>query len=212
MQQRISSDGAHYWDGTAWRPLSPDRRSYWNGTEWWPVAPASRGRRWPWLAGGAAALVVLLGLCTIALASGGSRAARARPPASAASTCAQPCAEADGWAVQAANLRYDASSGSPFRKPEAGNVFVAVDVTFLNHTAAEKHVNPFDFVLRDGAGVKHPVTWLDTCPLWTAVNLTAGATYGPKCLAFEAAAGRPAGLTLVWTPRALAGDHDIALS
>ena len=212
MHQRISPDGAHYWDGSAWRPLSPDRRFIWDGAEWRPLAaPAGRATRWPWLAGGAVGLVVLLGLCTVGLSAS---AARPRPVASAAAvpSCAQPCTEADGWAVQAANLRYDVASVSPFRRPDAGNVFVSVDVTFLNHTASEKHANPYDFVLRDGAGVKHPVTWVDACPLWTAVNLTSGAAYGPKCLAFEATAGKPAGLTLVWTPRAFGGDHDIPLS
>lgn len=227
-QQRISPDGAYYWDGGAWRPLSSDRRSFWNGAAWRPVEdpitaaswPAPRrARRWPWVAG-SVALVLLFGVCAAAAARGGERATGARPAAppaqastvAAAPACAPPCADVDGWTVHAANVRYDTSARRSFEVPESGNVLVTVDVTFANHTGSERNANPFQFVLRDGAGVKHTVRWIGACPLWSGVNLTAGATYGPKCLAFEAAAGKPSGLTLVWTPNLLGADHEIPLS
>ena len=44
------------------------------------------------------------------------------------------------------------------------------------------------------------------------MNVTSGASYGPKCLAFEAAAGKPSGLVLVWTPGFGGGDYNIKLS
>jgi len=129
-------------------------------------------------------------------------------------SCApQPCANDDyGWIVTAGDLRYDVPSGNPFQRPEAGNVFVTVSVTFTNRLATEQNASPFNFVLQDGAGVKHTAVFIDTCPLWGAVNLTRGASYGPKCVAFQATAGRPAGLVLVWTPHFAGGDYDLRLS
>jgi hypothetical protein len=96
---------------------------------------------------------------------------------------------------------------------QAGNVFVMVDVTFTNKLDQEQHANPTQFVLMDGAGVKH--SWrplLDACPTWDPVNLTRGATFGPKCLSFEAAANKPTGLALVWTPSLLGGGYTMKLS
>jgi hypothetical protein len=109
-------------------------------------------------------------------------------------------------------FRYDAPSGSPFERPEAGNVYVTVAVSFTNRLSQEQHADPFRFVLQDGAGVKHVVSWFSSCPLWAGVNLTSGATLGPKCLGFQAAADRPSGLVLVWTPQPGGGDYDIPLS
>ena len=91
-------------------------------------------------------------------------------------------------------------------------MFVTLNVTFTNRLAREQHANPFNFVLLDGTGVKHKIRYLDSCRAWDAVNLTAGATFGPRCLAFEATAGRPTGLTLVWTPQPMGGDYDIRLT
>jgi len=90
-------------------------------------------------------------------------------------------------------------------------VYVTVSVSFTNRLSQEQHADPFRFVLRDGAGVKHAVGWFAACPLWAGVNLTTDATLGPKCLGFQATAGRPSGLVLVWTPQFGGGDYDIAL-
>jgi hypothetical protein len=229
QQQRLSPDGKHYWDGQQWRQLSPDGRSWWDGTSWHPVelgavpapGPARKRRRWPWVAAIAGALLVL-GVCTAALSSSsssskqsaGTGASRAGSGPAAPPACVQPCANANGWIVQTANLKYDAPSGNQFVQPEAGNVYVTVDVTFINKTSQEQHANPFEFVLRDPSGVKHSVDFLaSACETWSAVNLTTGASLGPKCLAFQAAAGKPAGLKLVWTPHFFGGgDHEINLS
>jgi hypothetical protein len=83
-------------------------------------------------------------------------------------------------------------------------------VTFTNAANGDRHADPFNFVLQDGAGVKHPVRWTTFCPLLTGVNVTPGASYGPKCLAFEAVAGRPQPLTLMWTPAPFGPDHPSA--
>jgi hypothetical protein len=139
--------------------------------------------------------------------------ATAAPAARDGSCAPQPCANDNyGWIVNITNLRYGAQGGQ-FENPEAGNVFVFVDVTFTNKLDQERHANPLEFVLLDGAGVKH--TWrplLDACPTWGAVNLTKGATFGPKCMSFEAAAGKPSGLALTWTPSVVGGGYNIKLS
>lgn len=100
-----------------------------------------------------------------------------------------------------------------FTRPETGNVFVTLTVTYTNKLNVEKNANPSEFVLKDGVGIKR--TW---CPMlggssstWDAVNLTPGSTFGPKCESFEAAAGHPTGLVLTWTP-SLGVDYNIKLS
>ena len=168
---------------------------------------------WGWVVLGAAVLIA--GAAGFDAAGSGSHTAA--PTTTSTSTrdgsCPQPCANDNyGWIVSISNVRYDAQ-GSEFEKPEAGNVFVFLDLTFTNKLDGEQHANPTSFVLMDGAGVKH--TWrpmLGVCPMWDPVNLTKGATLGPKCMAFEAAAGRPTGLVLVWTPSGLGGSYSIRLS
>jgi Domain of unknown function (DUF4352) len=113
--------------------------------------------------------------------------------------------ELDQGAVEGANPAVE--------KPEAGNAFVAVDVSFTNKVKTEQHANPTEFVLQDGAGIKHQITFMTTaCPVWEAVNVTPGATFGPKCLAFQASAGKPNGLVLVWTPSLVGGGYNMKLS
>jgi hypothetical protein len=65
-----------------------------------------------------------------------------------------------------------------------------------------KSINPFDFKLRDAAGVTHDVTFSDApgCDVWSAVDLAPGATYGPKPLCFEASGAPSGALALLWTP------------
>jgi hypothetical protein len=202
------------------QPLSPDGRYRWDGRQWIPhevVAPPRRRRRWPWVL--AVSALLFVGVCSIAANSAPSKGGTVTSTGTTASTpvprdgsCSpQPCAnDGYGWIVTASRLKFDAWSGSDFVRPEAGNVFVTVDVTFTNKLSRERHANPFEFVLQDGAGVKHKVTSTPSCPLWDAVNLTQNATFGPRCLAFQAA-DKPGGLTLVWTPSFGGGDYNIRL-
>src|SRR5207245_42889 len=88
------------------------------------------------------------------------RQAASRPAEPAAQpACVQPCSNANGWIVQTANLQYGAGSGSDFEKPEAGNVYVAMDVTFVNRSGQEQHANPVEFVMKDANGIKHTATF-----------------------------------------------------
>jgi hypothetical protein len=184
--------------------------------------------------GGTALLVILVSICTVALskppakvsptAASVAKAPAATPTPLATATqlaptrdgsCSpQPCANDNyGWIVTVSNVRYGADAGQ-FEQPEAGNVFVMIDVTFTNKLDTEQHANPTEFVLQDGNGVKH--TWQPLvegpCASWNPVNLTKGATLGPKCLSFEAAAGKPNGLVLVWTPSGFGGGYSMKLS
>jgi hypothetical protein len=193
---------------------SPDGKWWWDGSRWVPTQ--ARPRRWPWIAAVVAGALVVIAVAASAAGGTAPRRSVAAPiaaPAARDGSCApQPCANDNyGWIVNVNEFHYDAASGSPFERPEAGNVYVTVLVTFTNRLSREEHADPFKFVLQDGAGVKHSVSWFTSCPLWAGVNLTTGATLGPKCLGFQATAGTPSGLTLVWTPQFGGGDYDLPL-
>lgn len=223
--------------------ISPDGRWQWDGQQWLPVAaprPTPLPRRkshWPWFAGGGGALL-LMSVCTMVAATSTAPRAPARaigagstsvvvtpistPVLPAAATapvrdgsCApQPCANDNyGWIVTINHVQYDAPGGS-YSQAEPGNIFVLVDVTFTNGLDGEKHANPTEFVLQDGAGVKH--TWrpfLDgPCASWQPVNVVKGGSFGPRCISFEATTGRPSGLVLHWTPSLGGGGYEIKLT
>jgi hypothetical protein len=120
-----------------------------------------------------------------------------------AGTCSpQPCANHNyGQIVYASALVFDFKPSNEFEKPEAGNVFVKMDLSFENRLSQELHANPTEFVLQDSAGIKRTVSSADPCTLWDPVNLAQGAKFGPKCTIFQATAGSdPHGMTLVWSP------------
>jgi len=148
-------------------------------------------------------VVVLAGVCTANVAktvsqnTGSQRSGPCSP---------QPCANADGWNVYVSDLNKNAQSSIP---PEAGNVFVTMSVSFKNDTSQEQHANPTEFVLKDSTGVKHALTYTPACPTWEPVNLTKGASFGPRCVAFQAKAGDDA-LVLTWTT--VFRDYGIRLS
>ena len=113
--------------------------------------------------------------------------------------CAKPCADAGGWIAELSNLRFDVSSADDFTTPEPDNMFVTVYVTFVNKSKGTESADPFDFKLRS-AGVEHDVDFMGPCDTWSSVGVTPGASYGPKCLAFQATAGNRTGLVVVWKP------------
>ncbi len=224
---RYSPDGKWWWDGQQWVPAAqapePSR----------PPAPPGRPRRrrWPWAVGGLVVLFLIVIIAASVSSAGKSQkvattatvapthAAAAANPATAApaaregSCSPQPCANDNyGWIVTVTDVKYDAPSGNDFEKPEAGNVYVTLNVTFTNKTGKEQHANPTEFVLLDGAGVKHTVAFMTACPIWEPVNLAPGATLGSKCLVFQATAGKPSGLALVWTPSLIGGSYTMKLT
>lgn len=145
----------------------------------------------------AAAIIVLMvslrGWSSASVDQAGSKSSVCSP---------QPCTSTEsGWSVAATNLQYDASAGNEYTAAEAGVVFVQVEVTFSNRTGRDQRANPQDFVLRDATGLKHQAASTRTCALWQPMVLTPGRDAGPKCLAFNAAAGHPAGLILMWSPQ-----------
>lgn len=129
----------------------------------------------------------------------------------AAAGCTEPCANADNFVVHVTNFRYDVASDNQFIQPETGNVYVTLDVTFHNHNGSTHRASPFDFTLTDGTGVSRDVEWLGPCETWSSAELSPGATLGPKCLAFQAAAGHQSGITLKWTPGFFGSTYTIPL-
>lgn len=122
------------------------------------------------------------------------------PTTTIAPDCTAPCANANDFKVMITNFKYDAPSGNEFIQPESGNVYVTMDVTFANDSNDTEMASPFDFELEDGAGVVQSASLISPCDSWSSVQLSAGGNLGPKCLAFEATAGQPTGLTLQWKP------------
>ena len=113
--------------------------------------------------------------------------------------CAKPCANAGGWIAELSDFRFNVSSSEEFMTPEAGNVFVTVYVTFINRSKDADSASPVDFKLRS-AGVEHNVDFTGPCSTWSSVAVTPGASYGPRCLAFQATASERTGLVVVWKP------------
>jgi len=180
-------------------------------------------------------VLILLGIIG-SFASSGQTAVRATPapaskataiasarPAGAASASAaptrdgsctpQPCANDNyGWIVTVSNVKYGASSGNQFNNPEPGNVFVTMDLTFTNKTSDSRPADESMFKLIDGGGVSHDITLMVSCPSWQGVDVGPGASYGPKCIAFQATGGKPAGLVLIWNPSYFGGSYKMKLS
>lgn len=217
--------------------LSPDGKWRWDGSQWVANAPLPSGPPPPVVASappakkrggfakgclfsvlGVFALIVIIVVVAIAIPKGGSSGGGgSNPPpgngggAAQAASCTQPCAVANNVTITVSSVQYAADGG--FLTPEAGNVFVTMNVDAINKGDGEANLNPFDFVLKDAGGIKHTVTWTESCGAFSAINLTKGADSGPKCIAFQAKANAPAPLTLVWTPTIFGGgDHDIKLA
>lgn len=124
----------------------------------------------------------------------------------------QPCASAFSLTVRISGLNRNAPVG--FIQPEAGNHLVLMQMTVHNDGGQDtKTINPFDFKLRDAAGVSHDVTFSDApgCDIWSSVDLAPGATYGPKPLCFEASGAPSGALTLLWTPDVFGPTQEIHL-
>lgn len=83
----------------------------------------------------------------------------------AAAACTQSCAEVNGLVVELSNLMFNVSSDNQFITPESGNVWVTVDVTFVNKSNSNQRVSPIDFKLRS-AGVEHSYEFIGPCESW----------------------------------------------
>ena len=239
--RQVSPDKGQYFDGQAWRPIPnaqfksvPPTAPLGGG----PKKPGKAGRN----IGIIVAVVIFLAVCgSLANAGKHSPTAAIKSPsptskatsiptakatatsiptakATAAPTpngsCApQPCANDNyGWVVTVSNVQYGADSGNQFETPEVGNVYVTLNLAFTNKTGHSQSADPASFKLIDANGVSHDFTSIDICPLWSSVDIAPGGSYGPKCTAFEAVAGKPTGLVLDWNPSFFGGDYKIKLS
>lgn len=126
--------------------------------------------------------------------------------------CQQPCAAINGVTVTVSDVKYGADSGNPYLQPQAGNVYVTMNVDMRNDNPTAANLNASNFALQDAKGVKHFIAFSTACPSWPAINLTKGADSGPKCLVFQAAANAPSPLTLIWTPTVFSGEQAIKLN
>lgn len=128
-------------------------------------------------------------------------------------TCSpKPCANADGFTVSITGLNRNLPPGE-FIKPEAGNHFVAMQVTLNNGSSDSKNANPFDFKLKDSKGQVHDIAFNTdpACGIWQAVDLAKGASLGPKPMCFEAAGDAASALTIIWSPGFFSSKVEIPL-
>lgn len=118
----------------------------------------------------------------------------------AAACSPAPCANHNGYSVTVDSLNTDSPVGT-FAKPDAGNNFITMNVTFHNGTTTYQSVNLAEFKLTDASGIKHyPVVLTDApgCGGWVPVQIPAGGSYGPKPLCFQGTVNGD--LTLDWSP------------
>ncbi len=140
------------------------------------------------------------------------------PSARASSTVAppactpSPCGVHNGYVliINGANRNL---TGNGFSKPEAGNHFVAVTLTFVNNSNDTQHPDSFCCKLTDSTGVTRSDSFIaagiNGCESWQGADLAKGARLGPKHLCFEAGGDPNAPLTLVWSPSF--GSPDISI-
>lgn len=140
-----------------------------------------------------------------------STAAGTESPTEVESGCTKPCADDDGWIAEITKVKYGVSSGNEFTTPEPGNVFVTMDVTFVNKTTSSHSASDFDFKL-ESAGVSRNTEIIGPCESWSPVDVRQGASYGPKCLAFQAKSGSRSGLTVIWEPSLFSQPYEIPVS
>jgi hypothetical protein len=122
----------------------------------------------------------------------------------AAAPCTpSPCGVHNGYVliINGANRNV---AGNDFSKPEPGNHFVIVTLTFVNNSNDTQHPDSFCCRLTDSTGVTRSDSFIavgiNGCESWQGADIAKGAKLGPKNLCFEAAGDANAPLTLVWSP------------
>lgn len=185
----------------------------------WPPSPPRTGNKGKVFGIGCLVLVGLL-VVVIALVGIGARSVTygnggtASSPGGGTACSPKPCASVDGFLMRVTGLNRNVAPGE-FSKPEAGNHYVAVHVSFHNGKSdGEVHANPFEFVLQDATGQKHSIDFVfdnPECATWAAVNLAPGGDLPAKSICFQAAGAPDGKLMLVWTPAFFGGDVNIPL-
>jgi len=206
--------------------VSPDGNWRWNGTQWVPNAPGpavvaqKKGHMGRNLGIGCLGLIILVVIIGVAASSGNKSSNNTSSGGSSGGgnnqttgTCSpKPCANADGFTVTVSGVNRNLPAGE-FNKPEAGNHFVAMQVTLHNGSSDKKSANPFDFKLRDANGQEHDIAFSTdpACGTWQAVELANAASLGPKPLCFEASGTPDKPLTVIWSPGFFSSKVEIPL-
>lgn len=202
----LSPDGAYIWNGTKWIPNAPGP---------WIAPPPKKGHGLRNAGFGCLGCIGLLVIGIIALAAlGNSLGGRTSGSNSPGTGCSpKPCANANGVTVSVSNLNRNAPLGGLFIPPEKGNHLVLMEMTMHNGSSAKQTAGPFNFKLRDAAGLEHDVTFSDApgCVLWQPVDLTPGATLGPKPLCFQAFGDPNGRLTLLWSAGLFSATEEVPL-
>jgi hypothetical protein len=164
---------------------------------------------------GCAGLILLsiVAVVAIALSSSGTNGGRGGAPTGQTASCSpKPCGNADGFTVSVSNLNRNVPAGT-FVNAEPGNHFVTMQATLHNGSGDSKSANPFDFKLRDPQGQEHDIAFsdADACGTWQAVDLSVGASLGPKGLCFQAAGDPNGKLSVIWSPGFFSSKVDIPL-
>lgn len=207
---RFSDDRQYWWNGTEWRPISeysgpvpPAGPPPGPSTPPAPAAPTKQGHGVRNALIGCGLVLVLgivgFGVC-VAGAGSAINQAQKQDAANATNCAPKPCANDGGFVVYVQKVDWNVPPRSDYIKPETGYQYAQVTVSFeCKSCSSERGANPFNFVLKDSAGVKHTVDFFAPGETWAAVNLSQGAKFGPKVIDFQVPAGSKTG-TLVWTP------------
>ena len=102
-------------------------------------------------------------------------------------------------------------SGGVYLKPDAGDHYVTLKVTFTNMSVSKITISQTDFRLKDAVGMKHGVAFSPVagCEMWQPVDLVTGASRaveilpggnaGPRDLCFQAFGAPEKPIALIWT-------------
>ncbi len=161
--------------------------------------------------GRATILIAAVAICLVAAADSCSSTGTGPGGSSPAAKVNKLDANLNGYELKVTEVVRNAPANE-FSKPDAGNHFVKVTVSFINNSSDKQHPDTFCCKLKDSTGITHTSDYSATgCDLWEGVDIAKGAALGPRPVCFQAAGDPNAPLFLIWSPSFGSSDVEIAL-